>query len=253
MGLQLSPFGVIPKKNSDKWQLILDLSSPHGSSVSDGIDKDLCSLSYISVDEIAKQVVKLGKGTKLAKMDIKSAYHLVPVHPQDRLLLGMQWRHRIFVNKTLLFGLPKFSQPLQNLEWVIMQRGVAQVYRYLDDFIMLGDPNSDTCANNLKLILDVCEELGITVAMDKCEGPAVCLVFLGIEIDTEAMGMRLPVDKLEKLRETLRHWRGCKACTKCELLSLISQLGHACKPGRVFLSQMIKLSTVAKKLDHYIR
>ena len=50
-------------------------------------------------------------------------------------------------------------------------------------------------------------------------------------------------------------WRGCKTCTKQELLSLIGQLGHACKvvkPGRIFLSQMIKLSTVAKKLNHHI-
>ena len=84
MGIQLSPFGVIPKKSSGQWRLILDLSSPHGRS---GIDKFLCSLSYILVDNVARQVVELGRGTKLAKMDIK---RLVPVHPQDRLLLGMQ-------------------------------------------------------------------------------------------------------------------------------------------------------------------
>ena len=31
-------------------------------------------LAYISVDEIAKQVVELGRGARMAKMDIKSAY-----------------------------------------------------------------------------------------------------------------------------------------------------------------------------------
>ena len=42
MGLQISPFSVIPKKGSDQWQLILDLSSPHGN---DGINKERCSLA----------------------------------------------------------------------------------------------------------------------------------------------------------------------------------------------------------------
>ena len=70
------------------------------------------------------------------------------------------------------------------------------------------------------------------------------------------MEMRLLADKLQKFRDTIQQWRGCKACTKRELLSLIGQLGHACKvvrPGRIFLSEMIKLSTVAKRLDHHIR
>ena len=42
--IHCSPFGVIPKKNKpDRWRLILDLSSPDGQSVNDGIAKDLAS------------------------------------------------------------------------------------------------------------------------------------------------------------------------------------------------------------------
>ena len=43
--LQVSPFGVIPKNHQPgKWRLILDLSSPAGHSVNDGIPKDPYSL-----------------------------------------------------------------------------------------------------------------------------------------------------------------------------------------------------------------
>ncbi len=50
--IHTSPFGVIPKKrNSGKWRLIVDLSSPEGMSVNDGVDKALCSLVYISLDK----------------------------------------------------------------------------------------------------------------------------------------------------------------------------------------------------------
>ena len=33
--LQINRFGVIPKKNSNRWRLILDLSAPEGKSVND--------------------------------------------------------------------------------------------------------------------------------------------------------------------------------------------------------------------------
>ena len=87
--VQVSPFGVIPKSEPGKWRLILDLSSPEGFSVNDGVDKDWCSLSYMSVDEVAERVVEVGKGALLAKFDLKAAYRNVPVHPEDRWLLGV--------------------------------------------------------------------------------------------------------------------------------------------------------------------
>ena len=74
VGLQISPFGVIPKGQTGKWRLIVDLSTPHGSSVNDGIDRELCSLSYVSVEDVASTILQLGRGTPMAKVDIKSAY-----------------------------------------------------------------------------------------------------------------------------------------------------------------------------------
>ena len=63
MGMHISRFGVIPKKSQPgKWRLIVDLSHPKGSSVNDGIDPSLCSLSYTSVDEAANRILQLGRG-----------------------------------------------------------------------------------------------------------------------------------------------------------------------------------------------
>ena len=46
VGLQISSFGVIPKGYTPlKWRLIVDLSSPQGSSVNDGIPKEACSVT----------------------------------------------------------------------------------------------------------------------------------------------------------------------------------------------------------------
>lgn len=73
-----------------KWRLITDLSYPQGQSVNNRIDPSLCSLCYITVDEIAAIVTRLGPGALLAKVDIESVYRLIPVHPQDRPLQAVQ-------------------------------------------------------------------------------------------------------------------------------------------------------------------
>jgi hypothetical protein len=85
-----SPIGIIPKNKPGKWRLIVDLSAPDGASVNDGIEKDLCSLSYITVDTAADRAMALGRGALLAKLDINQAYRMVPVHPEDRFLLEMK-------------------------------------------------------------------------------------------------------------------------------------------------------------------
>ena len=72
--IHVNPFGVIPKSTPGKWRLITNLSAPLHGSINDGISKELSSLSYISVDMVAEQVVWLGRGALLAKLDIQSAY-----------------------------------------------------------------------------------------------------------------------------------------------------------------------------------
>ena len=105
-GVHISRFGVIPKKHAqNEWRMILDLSSPEGCSVNDGVDPALCSLTYPSVRDAISEIARLGKGALLAKVDVKSAFRIVPVHPEDRLLLGMKWREQLFIDTTLPFGL----------------------------------------------------------------------------------------------------------------------------------------------------
>ena len=87
----VSRYGVIPKNHTpSKWRLIVDLSHPPKFSVNDGIPKELCSLTYISVDTAIDHITKLGSGALLAKIDIKSTFRLLPVHPADRHLLAME-------------------------------------------------------------------------------------------------------------------------------------------------------------------
>ena len=83
----------------------MDVASPKGSSVNDGVSKAQSSLSYVSIDDAAKGIAVSGRETLLAQVDVKSAYRNVPVHPEDRWLLGMQWQEAPFIDTALPFGL----------------------------------------------------------------------------------------------------------------------------------------------------
>ena len=247
--LHISRFGLIPKgHNTGKFRLITDLSFPHGDSVNDGINPDLVSLSYITVDNVAEIVQRLGRGTLLAKMDIEAAYRLIPVHPQDRILQGMEWEGEVYVDSCLPFGLrsaPKiFNAVADALCWCLQQCGIQYVLHYLDDYIVVAPPDSDECARAVRVMEHTCNRLGVPMAADKKEGPVTALIFLGILVDTVAGELRLPEDKLERLKNLLQQWGTKRVCRRKELESLIGLLNHACKvvrPGRSFLRRLIDL------------
>ena len=71
---------------------------------------------------------------------------------------------------------------------------------YLDDFIV-RPPGSGVCGDNLSVALRYCSQLGVPVSAEKMVGPATVVTFLGVEVDTVEMELRLPSKKLEKLKE----------------------------------------------------
>ena len=86
--------------------MILNLSSPDGHSVNDGIRKEPFTVQYMKVDDTIEGIMSLGRGTLLAKFDVESAYRIIPVHPNHLYLLSTQWQGNYFVDITLPFGLP---------------------------------------------------------------------------------------------------------------------------------------------------
>ncbi len=260
--IHTSSFGVIPKKHQPgKWRLILDLSRPSGKSVNDGIAKDLSSLRYASVDDAAHIVMQMGPNTRLAKIDIAHAYRNIPVHPDDRRLLGMRWENKVYIDTALPFGLrsaPKIFTAISDaLEWILFSRGMSSCLHYLDDFVTMGAAGSQECKQNLELMLRTAKLLGLPIATHKVEGPTTVLEFLGIEFDTVNMVMRLPARKLEHLKQLVKQWvEKEEPVTKRELLSLIGELAHASKvvsPGRTFLRRMIDTAHSGLHLDRPIR
>ena len=189
----------------------------------------------------------------MAKVDIKSAFCLCPVHPSDHHLLGMKWRGQYLFDRVLPFGLRSapfiFNCLAEAIEWVAGQEGVPHIHHYLDDFFIAGAPCSNECADHLDTLTSLCNHLGVPLAEEKLEAPTTCLEYLGILLDSTALEARLPTDKLENIHQALHRWSSRTRCKKQELLSLIGTLSFAAKvvpAGRSFLRRMIDTSTTAQ-------
>ena len=187
--VQVSRFSVIPKKNkANAWHLILDLSFPLGHNVNASIDKNEFPVCYTKGDDAIRLITKLGRGALMAKIDIKHAYCIVPVHRDDYYLLCMKWRDHYFVEHALPFGFrsaPYIFNSLADLfKWILMNNYlVPELLHYLDDYLMLGPPASPVCARSLHGIQNAAKHIGIPLAPDIFEGPTMSLTFLGIELD----------------------------------------------------------------------
>ena len=214
----------------------------------------------MKVEDAVRAISRLGSGANLVKVDIKSAYHIVPVHADDHLLLGIMWNDNLFVDCALPFGLrsaPRnFSTIADVLEWRAKFEEIPIILHYLDDFLIISLSSSDEGSRHLHTLLAVFESLQVKVSPEKVEGPATCITFLGIEIDTNQMVICLPYQKLQSLKSMVAEWleklssAKKSSCSVKDLQSLADFLQHACKvirPGREFLRRMFDFLKGCKK------
>ena len=249
-GVITSSLAVIPKKSPGRFRVIVNLSAPERYSVNDNLHRDLTHVAYSSVDDAALLLHHLGQQALLAKIDIQDAYRLIPVHPEDHQFFGISWQGGVYIDCQLPFGLASapaiFCAVAEALEWILRSRGVRFILHYLDDFLLLGPPDSDECAQALRTTLATCVELGVPLAPGKVVGPTTQLTFLGIQLHSTRLLLSLPEDKLNTLRTLLRTWVEAKCIRNTrQFQSLVGHLVHATQVlplGKAFLNRLFPLA-----------
>eukprot|EP00112_Aurelia_sp_Birch-Aquarium-sp1_P013521 Seg2871.1 transcript_id=Seg2871.1/GoldUCD/mRNA.D3Y31 product="Polyprotein P3" protein_id=Seg2871.1/GoldUCD/D3Y31 len=258
--LQINRFGVIPKSTPGKWRLITDLSYPMGHSVNSLIPDELAEVQYKGIPDSIKKIMFVGRGALMAKFDIKRAYRLLPVSSNSRKFLGMLWRGHYYIDLAIPFGLrsaPRiFTRFADILEHIFVHAGqVRYIQHYLDDFFIIGRPDSDECQVALTKCMALSAELGVPLAEQKTEGPTTKLSFLGFILDSVNLEILLPEQKIEKIKVELKVWYTKKSGTKRQLLSLIGRLQHCCQAielGRPFIRRLIDRASKVHALDHFV-
>ena len=132
----------------------------------------------------------------------------------------MQQRGEVFIDRMLPFSIhsaPKiFSAVADVVQWILSIKGITCTLHYLDDFIM-GTDSIDKVLMQRGTLTSTFEFLGVPIEYSKLKGFSSCLTYLGIEVDTESLQLRLPSEKLSGLKSELS--RCCHHCSisKCEL------------------------------------
>ena len=203
-----SGLGLVPKHDGG-WRTIYHLSAPHGNSINDYINPEDYTLSYCSVDDAYAILNLLGTGALMSKIDLKNAFRLIPVHPNDWNLLGICWRNKFCIDTCLPFGLRSapflFNQLSVAIHWILQHKySVCHLLHYLDDFFTAGAPDSSECQNNLEAMLSLCQKINAPVKLTKVEGPSTNITFLGIVINTVTMTASISSERKQELLSALQ-------------------------------------------------
>ena len=202
----ISALGAIPKSDGSV-RLIHDCSQPAGLSVNEYANDNI-SVKYQSLSDA---VNLLSPGCYLAKLDLKSAYRSVALHPSQYMFTGLKWKFASHANFTYMYdtALPfgarkspgifhKLSQAVRKM----MEEKGHKVVAYLDDFLIVAD-SKQQCQFGLSTLIKLLRDLGFSIAWHKVEGPTQQLTFLGIHINTINYSLQLPLEKVAKLQQLL--------------------------------------------------
>ena len=97
-------------------------------------------ISLSSSVKLDAAIMRHGRGARMMKVDINSAFRLCPVHPNDWHLLDVRWQSKFYFDKVLPFGLRSapylFDCLATAVEWLLRSKfHLKDVIHYLDDYL----------------------------------------------------------------------------------------------------------------------
>lgn len=109
------------------------------------------------------------------KTDIKNAFRIIPISPDDYNLLGMQWRGLYYYDRCMPMGCSSSCLTFETLssavEWIARKKlNIDHILHLLDDFLIVA-LSAKLCQDQLDLFLSLCFYLGIPMVPEKNLGP----------------------------------------------------------------------------------
>ena len=186
---------------------------------------NLCSVKYNDLDHAVRnslQIIKLLNNSHqpiyYAKSDCSNAFYIVPLRPDQRLLLSMKAIHPVtgevwyFVEKCLPFGssiscaiFQSFSDALRH----ITERKLSGIFifpaitNYLDNFLFVAI-SLKICNGMVEEFHAICHVIGCPISMEKTEWATQLIVFLGVLLNGKTKTLSIPIDKKQKALDLLK-------------------------------------------------
>ena len=175
-----SGVGCVPKK-SGRLRLIHHLSSPKGDSVNDGISREDYSVQYVSIDRAIDAIMRYGTSGQLFKLDVRSAFRIIPVRSEDWSLLGISRQGQYYFDTVLPFDLSSspaiFNSVAECIECIIINEfSIPDVVHNLNDFLCIS-ATAHLANQHAGILLRAFNYLGIPLTAEKSRGSSPRLVF----------------------------------------------------------------------------
>jgi hypothetical protein len=254
----ISPIKLTEKHTKGTYRLIHNLSWPYDdTSINSNIPESSKHVNYHTVMDAIQIIMKHPRGSYTMKTDIKDAFKLIPIHPQDHHKLGIKFRGQYYYDTTLPQGASSACRIFERFSTSIdaiheFDVGEDSSTHYLDDFFFVC--LTLLLALHHRIMFDkLCEDINIPQAPAKKTTPSHTTEYLGIILDSLRWRASLPTEKLVTYTEHLTRCLGRKSITQKELQSLVGKLSFAAAvvPARAFLSRLIgKIYTVSDPRAH---
>ena len=175
----------VPKKDSDKERVILDLSYLNLFIQCD-------KFKMLTVSQIR---TLLPRGAVTISIDLTDAYWHVPIARRFSPYLGFRLGNRAYTFRAMPFGLNIAPRVFTKLADTVVQelrsKGIL-VAAYLDDWIIWA-PSPEECSRAAKVVMDFLAELGFRVNLKKSRlTPQSKFEWLGLQWDLNSHTLCLP-------------------------------------------------------------
>ena len=220
--------GCVPKDEGIRG--IVDCSRPVDISVNNFASNVASKFKYNSVNDVADMMTG---GEFTCTLDISDAFRAVHTHPVSRIRQGLSWDFGEgtvhLKDNRLSMGLSSapfcFNKISDFVVRVLAREGVTRCVNYLDDYCLVADSQQQG-REDQRLLIKILRHLGFDISFRKLSDPAQVTRFLGIDIDSQDMCLRLPADKLKRLQVSVQGYSSKSSATKQELDELAGLLAH---------------------------
>lgn len=186
---------------------------------------------HFKMEDVRTACKLLSKSYYMAHIDLKEAYFLIPIHENSKKYLRFKFFNQTYEFQCLPFGLCSapliFTKLMKPVATYLRKKGIMLVI-YLDDLLCINK-TFESCSHDVKIITDLLEKLGFVININKSDlVPSQLKTFLGFELNSTDMTLKLPLKKRLKVLEMVDRYSNKRLLPIRDFAKFLGLLTSSC-------------------------